>query len=90
MRGVVEGGGGGGCCVHPPTRGGGLPVGASSGLAEKTRWRPLGSWAPSRENLGFAGRDSAKGMVRVWLQYGKDMAQVWQDYGKGMARVWQG
>ena len=29
------GGGVGGCCVHPPMRGGGLPVGASPGLAEK-------------------------------------------------------
>ena len=52
------GGGAGGCRVYPPMRGGGSPVGAPSGLAEKTRWRPLGSWAPSRKNLGFAGGDS--------------------------------
>ena len=61
--GGLGGGGGGacGCCVHPPMRGGGSPVGAPSGLADKTRWRPLGSWAPSRKNLGFAGGDSAIG-----------------------------
>ena len=49
--------GGGGlvvvACTHPC--GGGSPVGASSGLAKKTRWRPLGSWAPSRKKLAFAG-----------------------------------
>ena len=44
-------------CTHPC--GGGSPVGAPSGLADKTRWRPLGSWAPSRKNLGVAGGDSA-------------------------------
>ena len=61
------GGGAGGCCVHPPMRGGGgSPVGAPSGMAEKTRWRPLGSWAPSRKNLGFAGRDSAIWYGMVW------------------------
>ena len=55
-------GGAGGRCVHPPMRGGGgSPVGAPSGLAENTRWRPLGPWAPSRNNLGFAGGDSAGG-----------------------------
>ena len=65
--GGAEGGGGGagGCCVHPPMRGG-SPVGAPSGLAEKTRWRPLGSWAPSRKNLGFAGGDSAIWYGMVW------------------------
>ena len=45
-------------CTHP-CGGGGSPVGAPSGMAEKTRWRPLGSWAPLRKNLGFAGGDSA-------------------------------
>ena len=80
---VCGGGGVGGCCVHPPLWGG-LPVGASTGMAVKTRWRPLGSWAPSRKNLGFAGGDSAiiwYGMVwysMVW--YG----MVW--YGM----VWYG
>ena len=38
---------------------GGLRVGAPSCLADKTQSRPLGSWAPSRKNLGFAGGDSA-------------------------------
>ena len=33
-------------------------MGALSGLAYKTRWRPLGTWAPSRKNLGFAGGES--------------------------------
>ena len=61
LGGLRGGGGAGGCRVHPPMRGGGSPVGAPSGLAEKTRWRPLGSWAPSRKNLGFAGGDSARG-----------------------------
>ena len=59
--GAEVGGGGGGlavvACTHPC--GGGSPVGAPSGLAENTRWRPLGPWAPSRKNLGFAGGDSA-------------------------------
>ena len=50
----------------PTHAGGGSPVGASSGLAEKTRWRPLGSWAPSRKNLGFAGGDSAIWYGMVW------------------------
>ena len=56
-------GGGGGLAVVVctlPCAGGGSPVGAPSGLAVKTRWRPLGSWAPSRKNLGFAGGDSAR------------------------------
>ena len=58
--GGAEGGGGGWRLLCAPTHaGGGSPVGAPSGLAEKTRWRPLGSWAPSRKNLGFAGGDSA-------------------------------
>ena len=57
--GLGGGGGAGGCCVHPPSLGG-LPVGASPGMAEKARRRPLGSWAPSRKNLGFAGGDSAR------------------------------
>ena len=74
------GGGGGGLavvlCSLP--RGGGSPAGAPSGLAEKTRWRPLGSWAPSRKNLGFAGGDSAIWYGMVW--YG----MVW--YGM----VWYG
>ena len=51
-------------CTLP--RGGGLPVGASTGMAVKTRWRPLGSWAPSRKNLGFAGGDSAIRYGTVW------------------------
>ena len=58
--------------------GGGSPVGAPSGLAENTRWRPLGPWAPSRKNLGFAGGDSAIWYGMVW--YG----MVW--YGM----VWYG
>ena len=53
-------------------------MGAPSGLAEKTRWRPLGSWAPSRKNLGFAGGDSALWYGMAW--YG----MVW--YGM----VWYG
>ena len=58
------GGGGGWRLLCALTHaGGGSPVGAPSGMAEKTRWRPLGSWAPSRKNLGFAGGDSAYGMV---------------------------
>ena len=59
--GGAEGGGGGGwrLLCAPSLVGGGSPVGAPSGLAEKTRWRPLGPWAPSRKNLGFAGGDSA-------------------------------
>ena len=68
-------------CTHPC--GGGSPVGAPSGLAEKTRWRPLGSWAPSRKNLGFAGGDSAIWYGMVWYRivwYG----MVW--YGM----VWYG
>ena len=59
LGGAEGGGGAGGCCVLPPSWGGGSPVGAPSGLAERTRWRPLGTWAPSRKNLGFAGGDSA-------------------------------
>ena len=63
--GGAEGGGGGGLAVVVCTLpcGGGSPVGAPSGLAENTRWRPLGPWAPSRKNLGFAGGDSA---ILVW------------------------
>ena len=78
--GGAEGGGGGWRLSRAPTHagGGGSPVGASSGLAEKTRWRPLGSWAPSRKNLGFAGGDSAVWYGMVW--YG----MVW--YGM----VWYG
>ena len=58
LGGLRRGGGGaaGGCCVLPPSwGGGGSPVGAPSDLADKTRWRPVGAWAPSRKNLGFAG-----------------------------------
>ena len=58
--------------------GGGSPAGAPSGLANNTRWRPLGPWAPSRKNLGFAGGDSALWYGMVW--YG----MVW--YGM----VWYG
>ena len=47
--------------MHPPMRGGGVAGGISVRRGPETRWRPLGSWAPSRKNLGFAGRDSAKG-----------------------------
>ena len=64
LGGLWGGGGGGGLAVVVctlPCAGGGSPVGAPSGLAENTRWRPLGSWAPSRKNLGFAGGDSAIG-----------------------------
>ena len=58
--GGAEGGGGGlAVVVCSLPRGGGSPVGAPSGLAEKTRWRPLGPWAPSSKNLGFAGGESA-------------------------------
>ena len=59
LRGLRGGGGGLAvvACTHPC--GGGSPVGAPSGLAENTRWRPLGPWAPLRKNLGFAGGDSA-------------------------------
>ena len=58
--GGAEGGGGGWRLLCAPSLvGGGSPVGAPSGLADKTRWRPLGTWAPSRKNLGFAGGDSA-------------------------------
>ena len=83
-------------CTHPCGGGGGSPVGAPSGMAVKTRWRPLGSWAPSRKNLGFDGGDSAmarvwQGYARVWQGYGKSMARVlWQGYGKGMGKVWHG
>ena len=74
--GGAEGGGGGWRLLCAPSLvGGGSPVGAPSGLADKTRWRPLGTWAPSRKNLGFAGGDSAS---MVW--YG----MVW--YGM----VWYG
>ena len=59
-------GGAGGCCVHPPMRGGGGVAGESSvRRGRDTRWRPLGSWAPSRKNLGFAGGDSAIVLVGV-------------------------
>ena len=54
--GGAEGGGGGWRLLCAPTHArGGLPVGAATGMAVKTRWRPLGSWALSRKNLGFAG-----------------------------------
>ena len=69
--------------MHPPMRGGGSPVGAPSGMAVKTRWRPLGPWAPSRKNLGFAGGDSAVWYGMVWygmVWYG----MVWYDM------VWYG
>ena len=73
------GGGGGWRLLCAPSHvGGGSPVGAPSGVAEKTRWRPLGPWAPSRKNLGFAGGDSAVWYGMVW--YG----MVW--YGM----VWYG
>ena len=58
--GGAEGGGGLAVVVCSLPPGGGSPVGAPSCLADKTRWRPLGSWAPSRKNLGFAGGDSAR------------------------------
>ena len=57
--GGLRGGGGWRLSRAPTHAGGGSPVGAPSGLAENTRWRPLGPWAPSRKNLGFAGGDSA-------------------------------
>ena len=57
--GQAEGGGLAVVVCSLPHRGGGSPVGALSGLAVKTRWRPLGSRAPSRKNLGFAGGGSA-------------------------------
>ena len=77
--GGAEGGGGGWRLLCAPTHArGGSPVGAPSGLADNTRWRPLGSWAPSRKNLGFAGGDSAIWYGMVW--YG----MVW--YGM----VWYG
>ena len=46
VGGVVGGGVSVVVCTFPC--GGGLPVVASPGLAEKTRWRPLGLCAPSR------------------------------------------
>ena len=58
------GGGGGGCRVHSPMRGG-VAGGSSVRLGRETRWRPLGSWAPSRKNLGFAGGDSAIGIAGI-------------------------
>ena len=62
LGGLRGGGGGGWRLLCAPTHArGGSPVGAPSGLADKTRWRPLGWWAPSRKNLGFAGGDSARG-----------------------------
>ena len=59
LGGLRGGGGGWRLLCAPSLVGGGSPVGAPSGLAVKTRWRPLGPWAPSRKNLGFAGGDSA-------------------------------
>ena len=80
------GGGGGGwrlLCAPTHAGGGGSLVGAPSGMAENTRWRPQGSWAPSRKNLGFAGGDSAiwYGMVRYSMVWN---GMVWH----GM--VWHG
>ena len=84
VSGGLRGGGGGWRLLCAPSLvGGGSPVGAPSGLAVKTRWRPLGSWAPSRKNLGFAGGDSATWYGMVWygiVWYG----MVW--YGM----VWYG
>ena len=57
--GGLRGGGGWRSLCAPSHAGGGSPVGAPSGLAENTRWRPLGPWAPLRKNLRFAGGDSA-------------------------------
>ena len=76
FRGGLRGGGGGagGCCVHPPMWGG-VAGGNSVRRDRETRWRPLGSWAPSRKNLGFAG-----GGLRYMVWYG----MVW--YGM----VWYG
>ena len=85
--GGAEGGGGGlavVACTHPCGGGGGGVAGGELRPAwpKKTRWRPLGSWAPSRKNLGFAGGGTPLyGMVwygMVW--YG----MVW--YGM----VWYG
>ena len=76
--GGAEGGGGVAVvvCTHPCE--GGVAGGSSVRLGRETRWRPLGSWAPSRKNLGFAGGDSAIWYGMVW--YG----MVW--YGM----VWYG
>ena len=48
-------------CTLPCGGGGGVAGGSSVRRGRETRWRPLGSWAPSRKNLGLAGGDSAKG-----------------------------
>ena len=67
--GGAQGGEGGWRLLCAPSLvGGGSPVGAPSGLAEKTRWRPLGSWAPSRKNLGFDGGDSAMMVLMDFCQ----------------------
>ena len=62
----AEGGGGWRLLCAPTHARGGLPVGALSGLADKTWWRPLGSWARSRKNLGFTKGDSAWQRGWVW------------------------
>ena len=90
--GGLRGGGGLAVVVCTLPCGGGSPVGAPSGLAENTRWRPLGPWAPSRKNLGFAGGDSASVASVVWPQWNglSGMASVvWpQWYGlSGIAAV---
>ena len=79
--GGLRGGGGLAVVVCTLPCGGGSQVGAPSGLAENTRWRPLGPWAPSRKNLEFAGGDSAMRFGMVW--YGM-VGMVW--YGM----VWYG
>ena len=77
--GGAEGGGGGWRLLCEPTHArGGVAGGSSVRLGRETRWRPLGSRAPSRKNLGFAGGDSAIWYGMVW--YG----MVW--YGM----VWYG
>ena len=72
---------GGGCwplwCA-PTHVGGGCRWEPRPAWPKKTRWRPLGSWAPTRKKLGFAGGDSARWYGLVW--YG----MVW--YGM----VWYG
>ena len=75
LGGLRGGGGGWRLLCAPSHAGGGVAGGSSVRRGRETRWRPLGSWAPSRKNLGFAGGDSA---VMVW--YG----MVW--YGM----VWYG
>ena len=72
FSGGAEAGGGGAAVVvcTLPCGGGGVAGGSSVRRGCETRWRPLGSWAPSRKNLGFAGGDSASMYRGVGSQVG--------------------